>query len=330
VATLSALVCDDLGSASPVIRWGRKVYPFAGRNLGSGNRCGHDPKKPEFHWFIEPSWAPNIPQTLRKLIEAVKGYYFTPLDLLPSLANLNGRRNKCGRPRKNRTEARVGEVLIMRAILYFTDYASLRVGVPKDDGQFIPRSCTEIARMAGLLRAKSDPAEDDEPSPRFWRAWERLRLAGAFDVHLQYVVKEDGSKRARPAIKRVNENFLIALGAVSYEALARFRTHCSNQLKKARRAYKEQFPRESDAAKARTKLRRAQGDNGVVTHARGIQRPKTVDLEDAKAVYFAAIRDRHVAVLKDNPELSRSEISRRVTREFPAFAEWLRERQGVD
>lgn len=319
----------DLGSSVGGIRWGRKVYPYAGRNLGTGNRCGHDPSKPEFHWFIEPSWAPVVPQILRKLLEAVKGYYFTPLDMLPNLANLNGKRNKCGTPRKNRSEARAVEVLVMRAILYFTEYASLRVGTPKDDGQFIPRSCTEIARMAGLLREKRDPAEPDEPSPRFWRAFRRLRMAGAFDVHLQYVEKADGTKRARPAIKKVNENFLIALGAVSYEALARFRTHCSNTLKKARREYREKFPTASDAAKARTKLRRAQGDRGVVTHAKGIQQPKTVNFDDAKALYAAAIRDRHAEVLKANPDMSRMAISKQVMREFPQFDEWLRERQGV-
>lgn len=330
MATLSEAEID-LGSSIGVIRWGKKVYPFAGRHLGTGNRCGHDPKKPEFHWFIEPSWAPNVPQIMRKLLEAVKGYYFTPLDLLPSLANLNGRKNKCGTPRKNRTEARAVEVLVLRAILYFVDYASLRVGTPKDDGGFIPRSCTEIARMAGLLRAKKDPNEPDEPSARFWRAFSRLRKSGAFDVHLQYVEKPDGTKRARPAIKRVNENFLIALGAVSAESLKRFRDHCSNQLKAARRAYREQFPIKSDAEKARKDLRRKQGDSGVVTHAVGAYRnnQKAKDSPESREQHNRESMAYFAELVKKHPDKSRMDIVRLQRSEFPDYDEWLRQRQGV-
>lgn len=312
----------------PSIMWGRMPYPHSGENLGTGNRCGHDPLKPEFHLFNEPDWSASIPQVMRKLIEAVKGYYYSPLHILPSLGNLNGRRNKSGDPRKNRSEARAAEVLVMRAILYFTDYASLRVGTPKADGQFIPRSCVELARVAGLLKDKKTQDEPDEPSERFWRAFRRLRKAGAFDVHLQYVEKPDGSKRARPAIKRLNENFLVALGAVSFEALKKFRTHCSNELKKLRRGYKEKFPRESDAEKARGGLRRAQGEEGVITFAVGTRRAKTINYDDAKAEYASEIRDRHAELLRNNPDLSQPEIARRVMREFPAFDDWLRERQG--
>lgn len=312
----------------PSIMWGRNPYPHSGENLGTGNRCGHNPLKPEFHLFSEPEWSASIPQVMRKLVESVKGYYYAPLNILPSLGNLNGKRNKSGDPRKNRSEARAVEVLVMRAILYFTEYASLRVGTPKADGQFIPRSCTELAAVAGLLKKKKVPSEPDEPSERFWRAFRRLRKAGAFDVHLQYVEKPDGTKRARPAIKRLNENFLVALGAVSFEALKTFRTRCSNEIKKARRAYKEKFPRESDAEKARTGLRRAQGESGVVTFAVSERRSKAINYDDAKAQYAAEIRDRHAELLRNNPDLSQPEVARRVMREFPAFDNWLRERQG--
>ena len=308
--------------------WGRSPYPYAGLNLGSGNRCGHDPAKPEFHWFTEPTWSLKVPHVMRKLIEAVKGYYYSPLHTLPSLANLNGRRNKSGDPRKNRSEARAAEVLVMRAILYCTDYASLRVGTPKDDGQFIARSCTELARMAGLLRKKQDASEPDEPSHRFWRAFGRLRQSGAFDVHLQYVEKADGTKRARPAIKRLNEHFLIALGAVSVEALTRYRTHCSNNLKKARRDHRAKFPIVSDALKARKSLRREQGDNGVVTHAVGDRKAKTLNLDDMKAEHGKAHNARFAELIIEHPELSRPQIARLLQKEFPTYTEWLRERQG--
>lgn len=309
------------------IMWGRTPYPHPGLNLGTGNRCGHNPNRPEFHLFSEPDWSTSIPHVMRKLIEAVKGYYYAPLSTLPSLGNLNGRRNLNGDPRKNRSEARAAEVLVMRAILYFTEYASLRVGTPRADGSFVPRSCTELARIAGLLKAKASPEEQDEPSKRFWRAFSRLRLAGAFDVYLQYEQKPDGSKRARPAIKHLNLNFLIALGAVSYEQLKKFRTHCSNMLKKSRREHREKFPTATDAATARDELRRAQGERGVFTHAASKRRDKTLKVEDVTAAYFAAVRDHHAALVTRFPELTPPEIARRAMREFPSLAEWLRARQ---
>jgi len=311
----------------PSIMWGRMPYPYHGANLGTGNRCGHNPNRPEFHLFSEPDWSTSIPHVMRKLIEAVKGYYYAPLSTLPSLANLNGRRNKSGDPRKNRSEARAAEVLVMRAVLYFTEFASLRVGTPKADGRFIPRSCAELAAIAGLLKDKDDPAEPDEPSPRFWRAFRRLRLAGAFDVYLQYDEKEDGSKRGRPAIKRVNLNFLIALGAVSFEQLKKFRTHCSNRLKSTRKAHRDEFPAESDAVKARGELRREQGERGVYTFAEGKRRDKVLKDERAPAEYFAAARDHHADLVKRFPDLTQPEIARRAMREFPSLDDWLKARQ---
>lgn len=310
----------------PSIMWGRTPYPYHGANLGTGNRCGHNPNHPEFHLFSEPDWSTSIPHVMRKLIEAVKGYYYAPLSTLPSLANLNGRRNKSGDPRKNRSEARAAEVLVMRAVLYYTEFASLRVGTPKADGRFIPRSCVELARIAGLLKDKADPAEPDEPSPRFWRAFRRLRLAGAFDVYLQYDEKEDGSKRARPAIKRLNLNFLIALGAVSFEQLKKFRTHCSNKIKSTRKAHRDDFPTDSDASKAREELRRQQGESGVYTFAVGKRRDKVLKDASAQAEYFAAARDHHADLVRRYPDLSPPEIARRAMREFPALDAWKKDR----
>lgn len=312
----------------PSIMWGRTPYPYHGANLGTGNRCGHNPDKPEFHLFSEPEWSASIPHVMRKLIEAAKGYYFAPLSTLPTLANLNGRRNKSGEPRKNRSEARAAEVLVMRAILYMTDYASLRVGTPKADGRFVSRSCVELARVAGLLKAKDDPSEPDEPSPRFWRAFGRLRLAGAFDIYLQYEEKEDGSKRARTAIKRVNLNFLIALGAVSFEQLKKFRTNRANDIKKERREHREEFPTESDAAKAREELRREQGESGVYTFAAGKRRDKVLKDARATAEYFAASLDHHADLVRRFPDLSAPQIARQAMREFPGLDDWLKARQN--
>lgn len=311
----------------PSVMWGRMPYPYPGENLGTGNRCGHNPNHPEFHLFSDPAWMPSIPHTIRKLMDSAKAYYDAPLATLPSLANLNGRRNKSGDPRKNRSEARAAEVLVMRAILLLTEFASLRVGTPKPDGGFIPRSCAELAAVAGLLKKKASPDEDDEPSPRFWRAFRRLRKAGAIDVHLQYEEKPDGSKRARPAIKRVNPHFLIALGAVSCEALERFRTYCSNQLKKLRRTYRAEHPTKSDAAAARESLRRSQGESGITTFTAGNRRRAASLKANGRDVYQAELLAYQADLAKRLPDLSPREVAYRAMREFPSFTEWERTRQ---
>ncbi|ANF89329.1 plasmid replication protein repA (plasmid) [Pseudomonas antarctica] len=319
---------EDSQRDTTAIMWGRTPYPYPGQNLGTGNRCGHNPDSPEFHLFSEPKWFADMPSPIRKLMDAAQAYYDAPLETLPSLANLNGRRNKTGVPRKNRSEARVAEILITHAVFSCTEFSSLRVGTPKGDGGFIPRSCVELARIAGLLKKKKSDEEEDEPSPRFWRGFRRLRIAGAFDVHLQYEQMADGSKRGRPAIKRVNPNFLIALGAISYQALERFRTHCSNQVKKLRREYRARFPVASDANTARKQLRREQGDSGVRTFTMGHRKQQEHFKKTARDVYQQEILSFQAELAKRHPELTPRDIGLRAMKEFPVFNEWERVRQN--
>ena len=243
------------------LMWGRSAYPHPGKWLGTGNRCGHDPLKGEFHRYSTPETRRSLPKVQEKLLEGVHEYYRNP-EILPTLSNLSGKANSDGSPRSNRSEARAADCLVLSAILQHTEYATLRVGTPQPDGSFVPRSCGELAKVAGLLEKGCDP-ERPEPSKRFWRAFERLRLAGAIKVHRQYEVLEDGSKRARPAIKNLSFQFLVCLGKVGFAQLKKFRDHCSNRLKKVRRQYRERFPAKGDAAQARRNLVVGQAGEGI-------------------------------------------------------------------
>jgi hypothetical protein len=314
----------------PVLRWGKADYPYPGAYLGSGNRCGHDPKKPEHHLFNNPGWASNVPFIMAKLIKAVEGYYDAPMTTLPSVANLSGKRNKDGFPRQNRSERRIAQVLVAKAIIYCLEFATLRVGTPLANGEFKPRSCAEIAAIAGMLKIKKTPEEPDEPSPRFWRAFRSLRLGGAFDVYPQYDETSDG-KRARPAIKRVHLNFLIALGAVSAEALDTFRIRCRNRLNKKRRAFKDQFPVIEDAKKARTALRREQGESGIITHKGNAKRAaEAFKYDDLRSAYQAEQLAYQAHIVRSNPTLTAREASKILLKEFPSWTDWLRERQNTE
>ncbi len=305
------------------LTWGRSTYTHPGLFWGTGNRCGHDPVKGEFERYCAPQTKRQPPKLLQALVEGAQAYYKSPA-LLPMLANLNGKANADGNPRCNRSEARAAESLVLSAVIQYTEFASLRVGTPLPDGGFKHRSCAELARVAGLLAPGSTP-EAPEPSQRFWRAFRRLKIAGAFTVHKQYEQRPDGSKRARPAVKLLNADFLLALGKVGYQRFKEFRDWCSNRIKKARKKYRQQFPAAADAAEARRRLAMAGGGAKALRK----QRRGKADMPDANDELEAQRRyNREAAaysaqVVRDNPGASYAEINQLVRIKYPPFQEWL-------
>lgn len=302
--------------------WGRARYEHPGKFWGTGNRCGHNPENGEFERYCAPQTKRQAPKLLQSLVEGAKAYYKRPA-LLPTLANLSGKANADGNPRCNRSEARAAESLILAAIIQYTEFASLRVGTPLPDGGFKPRSCAEIARVAGLLAPGSTP-EAPEPSQRFWRGFRRLKIAGAFTVHQQYEEKPDGTKRARPAIKLLNADFLLALGRVGYQRFKEFRDWCSNRIKKARRKYREQFPAEYDAAQARSRLAMGKGPKAMKKQRRGpADLPDVRDELEAQRQYNRESSAYMSQVVRDNPGASYDQVLKLVRIKYPPFQEWL-------
>ena len=306
--------------------WGRSAYQYPGRWLGTGNRCGHNPLKGEFERYQAPSTRRKHPIIIQKLLEGARAYYQAP-QLLPTLMNLSGKANQDGNPRCNRSEARAAECLVMEAIIQYTEFASLRVGTPRSDGGFIPRSCAEIARVAGLL-APDSTDEHPEPSTRFWRAFTRLKVAGMFTVTRQYETKPDGSKRARPAIKAVSMQFLVALGRTGYQKLKAFRDRCSNQVKKLRRKHREQFPAEHDAQQARQKLATKQTSETGIEALMQKQRRGRRDMPDANVErerqreYSRAKLDYMNEIMANNPGARDRDVLELVNLKYPPYDVW--------
>ncbi|MGY4027832.1 plasmid replication protein repA [Aeromonas rivuli] len=309
--------------------WGRSRYPHPGKFLGSGNRCGHNPDNPAWDLFTPPETKKDIPHVMRKLQEGIRAYYSKP-EMLPTLSNLSGKRNADGNPRLNRSEAREAEALIMEAIIQMTDFATLRVGTPLPNGGFVHRSCTEIAAVAGLLDQNA-PADKPRPSQRYWRGFRRLKIAGAFDVHLQYEEQEDGSKRGRPAIKNLNMHFLVAIGRVGYEALKKFRTWCSRKLSGVRAAYAEQFPETHDAEIANRHLCDAQGKVGIKTNtrqpARSISLPDSNERREQQRQYNLDMAKYAAELLAEHSGKPESWVMNQVRVKYPPFDEWLKLQQ---
>lgn len=304
--------------------WGRSRYPHPGKFLGSGNRCGHNPDNPAWNLFSPPETKKDIPHVMRKLLEGVRAYYSKP-DTLPTLSNLNGKRNADGNPRLNRSEAREAEALVMGAIIHLTEFSTLRVGTPLPNGGFVPRSCTDIAIVAGLVDASTP--DEVRPSQRFWRAFRRLKIAGAFEVHRQYEEREDGSKRARPAIKNLNMHFLVAIGRVGYDALKKFRTWCSRKLSGSRAKYVEQFPEARDAEFANRRLREAQWSIGVKTNTRKpVNQPTLPDSNKRREMqrqYNIDMAKYACELLSEHPG-KEAWVQSQVRSKYPPFDEWFK------
>lgn len=305
-------------STQNALRWGKSAYKYPGNFLGTGNRCGHDPRKPNLSLFSIPKTARDIPFAMKELINGVKRYFDSP-QLIPTLFNLTGKRNNDGEFRSNRSEAREAEMLIMAALIHYTDFSSMRVGTPLDDGEFKPRSCVELAKTCGLA---VKVGEEWQPTRRFWRAFTRLKRAGAFDVFETYVVKSDGSKRARPAVKLINEDFLISLGVVSYKTLKAFRDYASLKVRQAREKFRKRFPAKGDAELARNKLklRDAQGRNDPAAKP-AKKEPKQDHVEAYNRAKMTFLR----SLMLGGESLSPSAAKAKIDREWPPFERWERD-----
>jgi hypothetical protein len=289
-------------------------YQTACSHINSGNRCGHDPQNPAWHKFKQPAKKNKLPIVVQKLIEGIKSYYYTPHDVMPTLASLSGSVNQNGSLRKPRTDGCEPAVLIMQSILQFTEFASLRVGTPLSNGEFINRCCDEIAVVSGLV-TDSSTSDNIIPSQRFWRGWEKLKKSGAFTVHKIYRIidgefetKADGSKapkmRAVSAIKLLSPDFLVATKLITYAQLDALRVWCADKLRMTKETFNRKNPEAADARTARNKLKMRLALGGT---------SKTAVNKVNKTV--------STAPLKTNPQSA--ELKRQYGQELAAYAATL-------
>lgn len=230
-ATLDSLAQgEDVQRDTSAIMWGRTPYPYPGQNLGTGNRCGHDPQRLASDRLNLPSVTNDHRlKIVTDLIEKAKEYFFNPASV-PLLAYVSDKKNLDGSPRQNRSETREAQSLVWSAIVCVLDYSSLRVGQPKKNGTFRNYTFDEIARMCGLTEPCADPSGLPIACSRFRRAVEVFKKAGAIEVFEQYEDTPDGM-RGRPAIKTVSEKFLMSMGRISKLSMKRVRDKATKALR---------------------------------------------------------------------------------------------------
>ena len=129
-------------------------------NLG-GNFCGHNPRNPRFT-LTRPAKTGKggIPPVLTLCAERLQDYYHRPRQVIPSLDLANGS------ARQQRSERREACVLLLTALLKYTDLASLRVGIPTPEG-FLNLTVGFLAAQTGLTLGSSYSAGPaSSPGPR--------------------------------------------------------------------------------------------------------------------------------------------------------------------
>lgn len=193
--------------------------PNAGRINYGGNFCGHNPLDPQIR-LAKPAKRGHggHPRILTLLSERLEQYYWRPRYVLPSLNLANGS------PRKQRTERREACIRLLRAILKFTDLASLRVGIPTKTG-FMCLTLDYLAAQTGMTMRRAE------------RAMQDLKAANLLTVRQPRELQPDGSWRGLAAVKAVSKDLFAVFGL--QRALKKEQVKAVKRLKKRVVAWNE-------------------------------------------------------------------------------------------
>ncbi|OKS22361.1 hypothetical protein BH607_07810 [Pseudomonas aeruginosa] len=141
---------------------------------------------------MKPSTDKTRPKILAELQRRVRQYYRSPR-YIPSLNAANGSK------RQQRSERRESCLLLLSAILEYTDLASLRCGVPTSAG-FISLTLDRLVQYTGLNMRRAERAMAD------------LKRANLLTVSQPRQLQDDGSWRGFAAVKAVNALLFTAFG----------------------------------------------------------------------------------------------------------------------
>lgn len=159
-----------------------------GLNVGSGNRCGHNPNQPKFLVQPHAQKAPKFIARARELVEL----YYSRLKELVALDTLNPHRKK-------RSERREAIIQVLKALIKYLDLVTLTVGIPTKDGQ------------AGLTLLRLHK-ETSISWSRFKRAIADLREAGFLTISQPRMTNSAGQVRGLVGIKAISPRLFEALG----------------------------------------------------------------------------------------------------------------------
>ena len=168
--------------------------PYAPRKFLGGNSCGHDPQRPRLTLTKPPKTGKGgIPFVLSRLTALLKSYYDNPRQIIPSLDLANGSN------RQQRSERREACILMLTVLLKYTDLASLRVGIPTEDG-FLSLTVDYLAKQTGMAQRRAERALAD------------LKAAGLVTIAQPRKRLPDGSWKGLAAVKAVSRHLFALFG----------------------------------------------------------------------------------------------------------------------
>lgn len=163
----------------------------------SGNRCGHDPRRPRLALRTAPATRGRLPFLISAAIERAEEMY-TDRRLFPELGD---------RKRSERIEAMV---VVSKCLLRNTDRLTLRSGRRQPDGSFVGISVTTIAKWAGLELTRGGRGGRLVPQRAYRAIWD-LRDAGWLRLTQPIERRPDGSRRGLAGIRQWTRGFFDRL-----------------------------------------------------------------------------------------------------------------------
>ena len=210
---------------------GRAYVPR--ENLG-GNFCGHAPLNPRFT-LARPAktGTGGIPCVLTLCAERLQAYYYSPRTVIPSLDLANGSE------RQQRSERREACILLLTALLKYTDLTSLRVGIPTQDG-FLSLTVDYFAKQTGMTLKRVERALAD------------LKTSGLVTLSQPRKRLPDGSWQGLAAVKAISRHLFAVFGLD--RRLKRERTKASKRLKQKAQQWALEADKATRAGQARLAL----------------------------------------------------------------------------
>ena len=175
----------------------------------------------------------GIPPVLTLCAERLKSYYDNPRQIIPSLDLANGSE------RQQRSERREACVLLLTALLKYTDLASLRVGIPTPDG-FLSLTVDYLATQTGMTLKRVERALAD------------LKASGLVTLAQPRKRLPDGSWKGLAAVKAVSHH-LFSLFSLDRK-LRKERTKASKRLKQKAQQWALEADKATRAGQARLAL----------------------------------------------------------------------------
>ena len=182
---------------------------YVHRVNSGGNFCGHKPDAPRLE-LVRTTTDKQRPKILGVLQERIRQYYRSPR-FIPSLNAANGS------DRQQRSERREACLLMIDAILEYTDLVSLRCGVPTATG-FMSLTLDYLVQYTGLNMRRAERALAD------------LKKANLLTVSQPRQLLEDGSWRGLAAVKAVSALLFTTFGL--HERLKHERDRAAKRLAK--------------------------------------------------------------------------------------------------